>query len=212
MILIMYIFYGYIFKVNELNTDIFVMTMLAHRFIQMGAAVTKKNEKDISLEDLGLDSGFFQGEPTAAHRMLYRHLKNMIDYEEPYKDPSKMARYFDSFLEFLRQEYGEDNIGKGTLQSLIPSSFSMKLPDGSSILITYDIANRRSNFEILTKTSDLDQVGRKHIELADYFKNALTDAIFHSVTSLITAMPKEARDKVEKEFLAAARKHSEVKP
>ena len=84
---------------------------------------SNKQDENPNLEDWGINKDFLNGPITPAHRILYAKLHRMISsqYEDPYeKGPQKMARYFDSFLEFFRQEYPQDKNSKGSLKSLIP--------------------------------------------------------------------------------------------
>ena len=159
-------------------------------------------------EELGLDDSFFQGPVTHAHRILFAKLRRMVgkEYEDPYKDgPEKMAKYFDSFLQFFRDEYPNENNHKGTLKSLIPKLSKIKLPDDTVICVSYSMDNQESDYEFSNADSSVEKITDRHIQIAQMFKGNVQEGIFSTVTMMVDAMPKDARDKMEKAYLAKAR-------
>lgn len=174
---------------------------------------SNKKGRNSNIEDWEMNEDFFNGPITPAHRILYAKLHRMISsqYEDPYeKGPQKMARYFDSFLEFFRQEYPQDKNCKGSLKSLIPKKSKIVLPDGITILVEYNMENQQSSFKITSKEKSVSKLTDRHAEVALIFKNNVQAGIFNTITMLIDAMPKDAREKMEEQYLTKARSSDEL--
>ena len=174
--------------------------------------MAKKKEKgpeEVDIEkELGIAPSFFNGPITKAHYLLYAKLHRLVGegYEDPYKaGPEKMARYFDSFLEFIRTEYPETNGHKGNLKSLIPKITRVKLPDSTSITVSYGMEGQESDYEIVNSDGSIDKVTNRHIEIAQMFKSDIQEGIFRTVTMLLDAIPKEEREEMENKYLDKAR-------
>lgn len=116
-----------------------------------------------------------------------------------------MAKYFDAFLQFFRDEYPNDNNHKGTLKSLIPKLSKIKLPDETVIIVSYSMDNQESDYEFSNKDGSLDKITNRHIEIAQMFKGNVQEGIFSTVTMMVDAMPKDAREKMEETYLKKAR-------
>ena len=50
----------------------------------------------------------------------------------------------------------------------------------------------------------------KHVEIALMFKNNVQAGIFNTITMLVDAMPKDAREKMEKQYLTKSRFSEEL--
>ena len=174
----------------------------------LGKQMPKKMKKKPDLEDFGLSDSFFKGPVTSAHRLLFAKLQKLITghYEDPYKGgPQKMAKYFDAFLEFFRQEYPEDKGCKGTLQSLMPKQNEIQLPDKSLITIAYNMETQLAEYKITNPDGQVEKVTNRHIEIAQMFKNSVQEGIFGTITMLVDAMPKDAREEMANKYLDLAR-------
>ena len=153
----------------------------------------------------------FLDSSTQADRLLFAKLNRLLgkDYEDPYKaGAEKMTRYFDSFLEFIREEYPESSKCKGNLRSLIPEKTLIKLPDSTIITVRYKMDNKEADYDISNKDNSIEKITNRHIEIAQMFKSNIQEGIFRIVTMLLEALPKDKREEMESKYLRKAR-HTE---
>lgn len=169
-------------------------------------------EHNLSLEhlkDFGISEDFFNKPITEAHRLVYSLLQNMIerDYKDPYENgPEKMARYVDSFFQFIAKEYPEDkDSNKRSLKSLITNSISITLPDKTKILYSYNMQTQTTDYQIFNSKNSILELSIEHLKIVKSLSGNLQEEIFKTITMLISSMPPKARDKMEEKYLKPVR-------
>ena len=175
---------------------------------------TKKDELKPKSEEGPLHTTVSDDPLLKSNRLLYANLHRFFgkDYDDPYKEgPEKMARYFDSFLEFIRTEYPETKDCKGNLKSLIPKVVRMKLPDSTIITVKYKMEGREADYEISNESNSTTKITEWHIRIAQMFKNDIQESIFKTITMFLDTMTKGEREKMESKYLEKARSFKDLK-
>ena len=80
----------------------------------------------------------------------------------------------------------------------ITKSFSVEI---YRKIVGYSMENQQSNFKIMSKNQSVSKLTDRHIKVALMFKSNVQAETFNIITMLTDAIPKDAKDKDERQIL-----------